>query len=423
VTGGDAGAATGSGVGASPGTGAAADPGAQGSSRRPGKVVLLVCDSLGVGEAPDAADYGDQGADTVGHAAAAVGGLKLPTLGSWGFGRLTGIAGVGPVDPAAAVVGRMAERSAGKDTTTGHWEMMGVVLDHPFPTYPDGFPAEVIDAFSEAIGRGVLGNKPASGTEIIEELGTEHLETGKPIVYTSADSVFQIATHKRVVPLDQLYAWCEQARALLKGDHAVGRVIARPFDGEPGSFVRTKERRDYALPPAGPTILEALEREGVRTMGVGKIEDIFSRRGLVGSDHTGDNETSLDATVRFLHEAEEPTFVFTNLVDFDMVYGHRRDAEGYARCLERLDARLPEVVAELGGDDWLFLTADHGCDPTAPGTDHTREFTPLVAFSPGGTAGHRLADRATFADLGATIADLFGVPPVGPGHSFTPELR
>jgi phosphopentomutase len=390
---------------------------------RPGKVVLLVCDSLGVGEAPDAADYGDRGADTAGHAAAAVGGLDLPTLGSWGFGRLTEIAGVPAVDPAAAVVGRMAERSAGKDTTTGHWEMMGVVLDHPFPTYPDGFPPEVIDAFADAIGRGVLGNKPASGTEIIKELGPEHLETGKPIVYTSADSVFQIATHKRVVPLDQLYAWCEQARGLLKGEHAVGRVIARPFDGDPGSFVRTKERRDYALPPAGPTVLEALGAAGVRTMGVGKIEDIFSRRGLVDSDHTGDNEGSLDATVRFLRRAEGPTFVFTNLVDFDMVYGHRRDAEGYARCLERLDARLPEIVAELGERDWLFLTADHGCDPTAPGTDHTREFTPVVAFSPGGTSGRRLTDRATFSALGATIADLFGVSPVGPGASFATDLR
>jgi len=399
------------------------NPRAGASGDRPGKVVLMVCDSLGVGEAPDAGEYGDQGADTVGHAAAAVGGLDLPTLGSWGFGRLTEIAGVAAVDPAAAVAGRMAERSAGKDTTTGHWEMMGVVLDHPFPTYPDGFPAEVIDAFVLAIGRGVLGNKPASGTEIIEELGSEHLETGKPILYTSADSVFQIATHKRVVPLDQLYTWCQQARGLLNREHAVGRVIARPFDGEPGSFFRTKERRDYALPPAGPTVLEALERAGVRTMGVGKIEDIFSRRGLVDSDHTGDNEASLDATVRFLREAQGPTFVFANLVDFDMVYGHRRDAEGYARCLERLDARLPEIVAELGEDDWLFLTADHGCDPTAPGTDHTREFTPLVAFSPGGTTGHRLPDRATFADLGATIATLFGIPLVGPGHSFATDLR
>jgi len=387
------------------------------------KAVVLVCDSLGVGEAPDAAAYGDGGADTVGHAAAAVGGLELPTLGAWGFGRLTGIAGVPAVDPAAAVVARMAERSAGKDTTTGHWEMMGVVLDAPFPTYPDGFPAEVIDAFSAAIGRGVLGNKPASGTEIIKELGTEHLASGKPIVYTSADSVFQIATHKRVVPLDQLYAWCERARALLRGEHAVGRVIARPFDGEPGSFFRTKERRDYALPPAGPTVLEALEKAGVRTLGVGKIEDIFSRRGLSGSDHTGDNESSLDATVAFLRQADGPTLVFANLVDFDMVYGHRRDATGYAHCLERLDARLPEVVAELGEDDWLFLTADHGCDPTAPGTDHTRELTPMVAFSPGGTAGRRLADRGTFADLGATVAEVFGVDPPGPGRSFAADLR
>jgi phosphopentomutase len=386
------------------------------------KAAVIVCDSLGVGEAPDAGDYGDRGADTVGHTAAALGGLSLPTLGSWGFGRLTRIAGVPPVDPGAAVVARMAERSAGKDTTTGHWEMMGVVLEHPFPTYPHGFPPGVIDPFVAAIGRGVLGNRPASGTEIIAELGAEHLATGRPIVYTSADSVFQIATHKRVVPLEQLYAWCETARGLLTGEHAVGRVIARPFDGEPGSFVRTKERRDYALPPAGPTVLEALQKAGVRTLGVGKIEDIFSRQGLDGSDHTGDNATSLDATVRFLRQAGDPTLVFANLVDFDMVYGHRRDVEGYGRCLEELDRRLPEVVAELGEGDWLFLTADHGCDPTAPGTDHTREYTPMVAFSPGGTAGTRLPDRATFADLGATVADLFGVEPVGPGTSFAAAL-
>jgi phosphopentomutase len=386
------------------------------------KVAVVVCDSLGVGEAPDAGDYGDRGADTVGHTAAALGGLSLPTLGAWGFGRLTGIAGVPPVDPGAAVVARMAERSAGKDTTTGHWEMMGVVLEHPFPTYPNGFPPEVIDPFTAAIGRQVLGNRPASGTEIIAELGAEHLASGKPIVYTSADSVFQIATHKRVVPLEQLYAWCETARGLLTGEHAVGRVIARPFDGEPGSFVRTKQRRDYALPPPGPTVLEALQKAGVRTLGVGKIEDIFSRQGLDGSDHTGDNATSLDATVRFLRQAGDPTLVFTNLVDFDMVYGHRRDVAGYGRCLEELDRRLPEVVAVLGDGDWLFLTADHGCDPTAPGTDHTREYTPMVAFSPGGTAGTRLPDRATFADLGATVAELFGVEPVGPGSSFAAAL-
>jgi phosphopentomutase len=389
---------------------------------RPQKVVVIVCDSLGVGAAPDAADYGDLGSDTVGHTAAALGGLSLPTLGAWGLGRLTGVAGVPPVDPGAAVVARMAERSAGKDTTTGHWEMMGVVLDKPFPTYPNGFPGEVIDAFAAAIGRQVLGNRPASGTEIIKELGAEHLATGKPIVYTSADSVFQIATHKRVVPLEQLYAWCETARELLTGEHAVGRVIARPFDGEPGSFARTKERRDYALPPPGQTVLQAVQKGGVRTLGVGKIEDIFSRQGLDGSDHTGDNATSLDATVGFLGEASGPTLVFTNLVDFDMVYGHRRDVEGYGRCLEELDRRLPEVVGELGSSDWLFLTADHGCDPTAPGTDHTREYTPMVAFSPGGTAGVRLPDRDTFADLGATVADLFGIEWAGPGRSFAADL-
>ncbi|HEX8930501.1 MAG TPA: phosphopentomutase [Actinomycetota bacterium] len=389
---------------------------------RPRKVVLIVCDSLGIGAAPDAADYGDAGSNTIAHTAAAVGGLRLPNLGAWGIGRLTGIEGVPPAEPAAAVVARMAERSAGKDTTTGHWEMMGIVLPEPFPTYPDGFPAEVIDAFSEAIGLPVLGNVPASGTEIIKQLGEEHLATGRPIVYTSADSVFQIAAHKQVVPLERLYQWCEIARRLLTGPNAVGRVIARPFDGEPGSFFRTKERRDYALPPAGPTVLEAVEKAGVRTLGVGKIEDIFSGRGLAGSDHTGDNQSSLDATVRFLRDAEAPTFVFTNLVDFDMVYGHRRDAPGYARCLEELDARLPEVVAQLGQHDWLLLSADHGCDPTAPGTDHTRELVPMVAFSPGGTSGAHLADRTTFADLGATIADLFRVDPVGPGRSFASDL-
>jgi phosphopentomutase len=388
----------------------------------PRKVVVLVCDSLGIGAAPDAAAYGDQGVDTLGHTASAVGGLALPNLGSWGLGLLTEIAGVPPVEQAAAVVARLAERSAGKDTTTGHWEMMGVVLEAPFPTYPDGFPPEVIGAFSAAIGRGVLGNRPASGTQIIADLGAEHLASGEPIVYTSADSVFQIAAHKRVVPLEQLYRWCETARRLLRGPHAVGRVIARPFEGEPGAFVRTKERRDYALPPAGPTVLEAAFKAGVTTLGVGKIEDIFSGRGLSGADHTGDNQASLDATVRFLHGAAGRTLVFTNLVDFDMLYGHRRDAAGYARCLEELDARLPEVVAELGDDDWLFLTADHGCDPTAPGSDHTRELVPMVAFSPGGTARARLADRATFADLGATVADLLEVEPVGPGRSFAAHL-
>jgi phosphopentomutase len=385
------------------------------------KVVCLVCDSLGVGEAPDAAAYGDAGADTLGHTAAANGGLALPNLGAIGLGHLTDVAGVAPAPSPTGVVARLTERSAAKDTTTGHWEMMGVISSHPFPTYPDGFPPEVIDAFSAAIGRGVLGNKPASGTEIIKELGAEHVATGKPIVYTSADSVFQIATHKQVVPLEQLYEWCRAARELLTGEHAVGRVIARPFDGA-DDWYRTTERRDYALPPTGPTVLEALQAAGVHTYGVGKIEDIFSWKGIDESRHTGDNESSLDTTVAFLKQAEAPAFVFTNLVDFDMVYGHRRDATGYAACLERLDARLPEVLGELGPDDWFFLTADHGCDPTAPGTDHTREHTPMLAWSPGGASGRVLGERDTFGDLGATIAELLGVAWSGPGRSFAAEL-
>jgi phosphopentomutase len=386
-------------------------------------IVCIVCDSLGVGAAPDAASFGDAGADTLGHAAAAVGGLRLPNLGAIGIGHLTSVEGVAPAERPTGVVARMAERSAAKDTTTGHWEMMGVISDNPPPLYPGGFPAEVIDRFSAAIGRGVLGNRPASGTQIIEELGDEHVATGQPIVYTSGDSVFQIATHKGVVPLEQLYEWCTTAREQLAGEHAVGRVIARPFDGPAGGYFRTTERRDYALPPTGPTALEAVQAAGVRTVGVGKIEDIFSWRGLDDSRHTGDNESSLDATVDFLKHRSGSTFVFTNLVDFDMVYGHRRDAAGYAGCLERLDRRLPEVLGQLGPDDWFFLTADHGCDPAAPGTDHTREHTPMLAWSPGGTAGTVLPDRTTFADLGATIAELFGTTAPGPGTSFAGDLR
>ncbi|HKE99892.1 MAG TPA: phosphopentomutase [Actinomycetes bacterium] len=386
------------------------------------KVVCVVCDSLGVGGAPDAADFGDEGADTLAHASAAAGGVRLPSLGAIGLGHLTRVAGVPPAAAPTGVVARLVERSAAKDTTTGHWEMMGVVSERPPPLYPDGFPPEVIGPFSAAIGRGVLGNRPASGTQIIKELGDEHVATGRPIVYTSGDSVFQIAAHKRVVPLEQLYHWCRTARGLLTGEHALGRVIARPFEGPSGDYRRTTERRDYALAPPGPTVLQALQDAGVHTLGVGKIEDIFSWQGLEDSRHTGDNDSSLDATAAFLQEADRPAFVFANLVDFDMVYGHRRDPAGYAACLERLDRRLPELLGLLGAEDWLFLTADHGCDPTWRGTDHTRERVPLLAWSPGGTAGRALADRGSFADLGATVAELFGVPAPGPGRSFATDL-
>ena len=400
------------------------DPGPGGGLPRPGKVVLLVCDSLGVGEAPDAGDYGDEGADTAGHAAAAVGGLALPTLESWGFGRLTRIAGVEPVDPAAAVVGRMAERSAGKDTTTGHWEMMGVVLDQPFPTYPDGFPPEVIDAFADAIGRGVLGNKPASGTEIIEELGAEHLETGKPIVYTSADSVFQIATHKRVVPLDQLYAWCEQARALLEG-----RARRRPGDRPP---LRRRPRRRSPAPRSGATSpSRPPARPCSRPLRPPAFAPSGSARSRTSSPAAAWSPPTTPATTRprSTHAsassgrpARRPSCSPTwSTSTWSTATAATPRATPAAWSVST--PASPRSRPRCGADDWLFITADHGCDPTAPGTDHTREFTPLVAYSPGGTSGQHLPDRTTFADLGTTIADLFAVPPVGPGTSFASDLR
>jgi phosphopentomutase len=366
---------------------------------RPQKVVVIVCDSLGVGAAPDAADYGDLGSDTVGHTAAALGGLSLPTLGAWGLGRLTGVAGVPPVDPGAAVVARMAERSAGKDTTTGHWEMMGVVLDKPFPTYPNGFPGEVIDAFAAAIGRQVLGNRPASGTEIIKELGAEHLATGKPIVYTSADSVFQIATHKRVVPLEQLYAWCETARELLTGEHAVGRVIARPFEGEPGSFQRREGRRDYSALPPSRSYLDELQEAGVRVHGVGKIRDLFAGVGVDEKHDGGTNAKGIAATTRLLRELDSG-LVFVNLVETDQVYGHRHDVEGFYEALKAIDAAAVEWLDLLREDDLLVLTADHGVDPNAPHTDHTREYAPLLASFTG--HGGRRHD-GPLADVGASV--------------------
>lgn len=399
---------------------AAVGTGSEGVANR--RVVVIVCDSLGVGAAPDAEEYGDIGADTLGHVAASQGGLRLPVLEEWGIGTLTSVAGVDAVASPGAVVARMQERAAGKDTTTGHWELMGLVLKHPMPTYPQSFPPSVIAAFTQAIGRGVLGNEVASGTEIIERLGPRHIETGEPIVYTSADSVFQVAAHVDVVPTAQLHQWCEQARALLHGEHAVGRVIARPFSGAPGSFVRTNDRHDYTLEPPGPVVLDVLHAAGVEVCGVGKIEDIFSGRGIGRSDHTGDNETSLDATVAFLQAASGPTLVFTNLVDFDMRFGHRRDPAGYAASLERLDLRLPEIMNELRAGDWLMVTADHGCDPTYRGTDHTREYVPMLAWSPSLEEGHRLADREGMSDLGATVAALFGVDWDGPGASFADAL-
>jgi phosphopentomutase len=384
------------------------------------KVCVLVCDSWGVGDAPDADVYGDLGSDTLGNTSRAVGGLQIPNLEALGIGLLTSIQGVEPRAEAGTAHGRATEVSAGKDTTTGHWEMMGIRLDRPFPLYPDGFPPEIIRPFEEAIGRDVLGNVPASGTEIIERLGEEHLRTGRPIVYTSGDSVFQIATHVDVVPLDQLYEWCRVARGLLTGDHAVGRVIARPFEGVPGAFVRRPERRDLSLPPPGPTVLDRLTEAGIPVVGIGKIQDIFDRHGITEGVYSDSNDHGLDLTIDHL-AGHGPAFVFTNLVDFDSKYGHRNDPPGYATAVESLDHRLPDVIDVLG-DGVVMLTGDHGCDPTTVSTDHSRERTPLlVAGLSGGPFD--VGTRATFGDLGHTVADLLGVEVTGSvGRSFAREI-
>jgi phosphopentomutase len=375
------------------------------------RVLLLVCDSFGVGAAPDATAYGDEGADTIGNVARAVGGLAAPNLARLGLGHLTAVEGVPPAADPGTAHGKLTERSAGKDTTTGHWEVCGVVLDRPFPTYPDGFPPEIIEPFEAAIGRKVLGNRAASGTDILKELGPEHLATGRPIVYTSADSVFQIATHVGVVPLDQLYEWCRIARGLLVGEHRMGRVIARPFDGEPGSFWRRPERRDFSVEPPGPTLLDRCVEGGVGVYGVGKIQDIFAGHGLTEASYSDSNDHGIDLTVEYLGR-DGPALVFTNLVDFDSKYGHRNDPTGYARCVEALDRRLPELLGALDGGV-LFLTGDHGCDPTdGRSTDHTREHTPMLAAGLSG-GPHDVGVRGCFGDLGATVGQVLGVSTSG----------
>ncbi|HJP64863.1 MAG TPA: phosphopentomutase [Actinomycetota bacterium] len=385
------------------------------------RVALVMCDSLGVGAAPDAAAYGDEGSDTVGNTARAVGGLDLPNLGALGLGHLTDVAGVPPAAEPGTAHGRLTERSAGKDSTTGHWEVAGMVLDDPFPTYPDGFPPEVIEPFEEAIGVPVLGNRPASGTDIIEELGPEHLRTGQPIVYTSGDSVFQVATHVDVVPLARLYEWCEVARGILAGPHRVGRVIARPFAGEPGSFLRTPDRRDYAVEPPGPTLLDRLQEAGVAVFGVGKIGDIFVERGLTESSYSRSNDHGVDLTLDYLQRTG-PVFVMSNLVDFDSKYGHRNDPEGYARCLEAFDRRVPELRGAVG-EGLLFVSGDHGCDPTTPPTDHSRERVPMLAAGARGPDPVDVGDRECFGDLGVSIAEAFGASTEGlVGKSFAGML-
>jgi|SRR5690554_1481122 len=371
------------------------------------RVFLIVLDGVGAGELPDARRFGDEGSNTLANTAAAAGGLHLPVMESWGLGNITRIAGVAPVTRPEAVYGRLAEASPGKDTTTGHWEMMGIILAQPFPTYPQGFPSEVMEAFAGAVGRKALGNKPASGTRIIEELGPEHLKTGRPIVYTSADSVFQIAAHEKVIPTPALYRICQTAREILQGDHMVARVIARPFAGRPGAFYRTEGRKDFSVSPPEETLLDFLSARGIKTTGVGKIGDIFNGQGLTGSFRTGGNRKTMAKVLDLAAVEKSPALIFVNCIDFDSLYGHRNDAAGFARALEEMDGWLGKLAAALGEEDLLMITADHGCDPTTVSTDHSREYVPLLVSGARVKKGMNVGTRETFADLSATIARFF----------------
>jgi len=387
-------------------------------------------DSVGIGELPDASAYGDQGSDTVGNIAKRI-PLAVPTLRQLGFDRIAKIGPIPQIVPhmvpgtvegaLIGAYGRMAEASAGKDSVTGHWEMMGLVLDRAFPTFPDGFPRGILDEFARRTGRGVVGNKAASGTQIIEELGAEHMRTGALIVYTSADSVFQIAAHEEIVPIDELYRACEIAYALVGEGMGVGRVIARPFVGAPGRFKRTANRRDYALPPPGETLLDRVKAASLPVVAIGKIEDLFAGRGITDAFHTASDDEGMTRLEEQI-AAVDRGFIFTNLVDFDTQYGHRNDVEGYARNLERFDARLAALLPRLRDDDLIVVTADHGNDPTTPTTDHAREYVPLLVAGGRVRAGADLGTRTTFADLGQTLADMFGVGPLANGTSFLKEI-
>jgi len=382
------------------------------------RVIWIVLDSVGIGEMPDAAAYGDEGSDTLGNIVKRH-RLDVPNLCRMGLGNIKRIAGLPKADVAAGAYGKCALASPGKDTTTGHWEMAGIILDKPFPAYPQGFPADVMEAFQQQIGRNTLGNKAASGTEILVELGAEHMRTGAPIVYTSADSVFQIAAHEDVIPVDELYRMCEIARAILQGPNEVGRVIARPFQGQPGGFWRTANRHDYAVPPPAGMLLDQLQSSGVPVYAVGKISDIFLGRGITHSVKTKNNEDGMMRTCEALR-SQEGGLIFVNLVDFDQLYGHRNDVDGYAKALEAVDRWLPNL--DLCEGDMLMLTADHGCDPTTASTDHSREYTPLLVYGQHVRADFALGTRDSLADLGATVAENFGTT-LAAGKSFLTDIQ
>lgn len=380
-------------------------------------VTLIVLDSVGVGELPDAYKYGDEGSNTLGNIIKNVKNIKLTNLNRLGLGSIDGVEGLDYIDNVIGSYGKLSEKSPGKDTTTGHWEIGGIILKEPFPTFPNGFPDELISKYEELIGIKILGNKVASGTTILEELGEEHINTGYPIVYTSADSVFQIAAHEEVIPVDRLYELCEIARGILIDKYAVGRVIARPFVGKSGSFVRTSNRRDFSIKPIEETMLDIIKKAGLEVMAIGKIEDIFSGQGITKSVHTVDNMNGVDNTIKYIKEHNRG-LIFTNLVDFDMKYGHRNNVEGYARALEEFDNRLPEIIDCLNEDEILIITADHGCDPTTVSTDHSREYIPVLIYGKKIKRGINIGIRNTFADIGATILDLLGLERLNNGESF-----
>lgn len=381
------------------------------------RVILIILDSAGVGELPDASDYGDTGSNTLGNIVKSCGGIKLPNMTNMGLGKVEGINYLPVPRDITGSYGRMAEVSKGKDTITGHWEIAGLQLEYPFPTYPNGFSKKILEKFERLSGRGVLGNCVASGTEIIKEYGEEHMKTGKLIVYTSADSVFQIAAHEDIVPVEELYRICQIARDMLQGEDMVGRVIARPFTGRPGDFSRTANRRDFSAEPTADTILDKLQQKGLDVIAVGKIEDIFSGRGITLAEHTKNNMNGVDITLKYMKENNRG-IIFTNLVDFDMLFGHRNNAEGYRQALEEFDARLPEIVGAMRDGDLLIITADHGCDPTTPSTDHSREHVPLLLYGKNIKQDVNLGTRKTFADLASTIAEAFGIKNEFPGESF-----
>ena len=383
------------------------------------KVALIVVDALGIGAQKDAAAYGDAGANTFGHVYEQC-KPDIPNLADLG---LLAAAGIESEDEPLGCYGRLTEKSAGKDTTTGHWELAGLTLEKPFPTYPNGFPQDLIEEIEREIGMGVIGNCAASGTEIIERLGSEHLRTGKPIVYTSADSVFQVAAHEAIIPPTELWHICRIARRVLTGEHAVGRVIARPFIGNPGAFERTGNRKDFSLDPIGRSMLDLLKEAGRDVVGVGNIEDIFNFRGLTSSNHAVGNEACVDAVLEALKKPRLNGLIFANLVDTDMLYGHRRDPKGYAGALEAFDKRLPEIMRLLGEDGLLIVTGDHGCDPTYTGTDHTREYTPVLLWSLQAEEGVNLGERASFADVSATVLEALGVKNTIDGTSFWGDVK